>query len=310
MIASQRGYMGFIGVSTAQSLIMRVFPAWAEILGLPTNRLIGYDVPLGSEPAVYVELVERIKNDPDHRGALVTTHKMAVFQAAGHLFDEFDAFALACHEVSSIAKRDNGTRLLGHAKDPITVGLALEQFLPADHFATTGSSVVILGAGGSGTALSWYLQDRSDRPEQIIVTARRQASLDQLREIHEARGTRPGAIKYVVAATPEAADELVAAQPAGSLVANATGMGKDRPGSPLSDDVVFPESAFVWEFNYRGTLEFLHQAQAQAQARSLRVVDGWDYFIHGWSQVVAEVFELELTPERFAAMSKVAYEVR
>ena len=49
---------------------------------------------------------------------------------------------------------------------------------------------------------------------------------------------------------------------------------------------------------------------AQAAARNLTVVYGWDYFIHGWSQVVAEVFELELTPERFQAMSKAAYEVR
>ena len=86
---------------------------------------------------------------------------------------------------------------MGHAKDPITAGLSLEQFLPADYFASTGASLVILGAGGSGTALSWYLQDRPDHPEQITVTARRQASLDQLRAIHDARGTSPDAIDYV-----------------------------------------------------------------------------------------------------------------
>lgn len=303
-------YMGFIGVSTGSSLIMRVFPAWAQLLGLPTDRLVGFDVPVGAPDHTYVELVQQLRDDPDYRGALVTTHKMAVYRAAGHLFDEFDPFALACHEVSSIAKRDGGRRLLGHAKDPITVGLSLEQFLPADHFASTGAPVVILGAGGSGTALSWYLQDRPDRPDQIIVTARRQESLDHLRAIHDARGTARGAIRYLLTPDPRQADEVLAAQPAGTVVANATGMGKDRPGSPLTGDVVFPEAAFVWEFNYRGTLEFLHQALAQQQARGLRVIDGWDYFIHGWSQVVAEVFELELTQERFAEMSKAAYEVR
>ena len=303
-------YMGFIGVSTTSSLIMRVFPAWAEILGLPTDRLVGFDVPMDAPDETYVELVQHLRDDPDYRGALVTTHKMAVYRAAGHLFDEFDKFAIACHEVSSIAKRDGGTRLLGHAKDPITVGLSLEHFLPVDHFASTGAPVVILGAGGSGTALSWYLQDRPDRPDKIIVTARRQESLDNLRAVHDARGTAPDAITYLRTSGPREADELLAAQPAGTVVANATGMGKDRPGSPLTDDVVFPEAAFVWEFNYRGSLEFMHQALAQKAARRLQVIDGWDYFIHGWSQVVAEVFELELTPERFAEMSRVAYEVR
>lgn len=303
-------YMGFIGVSTGGSLIMKVFPAWAEILGLPTNRLVGFDVAPGSPDEVYVDLVQQLRDDPDYRGALVTTHKMAVYRAAAHLFDEFDDFAKACKEVSSIAKRDGGRRLLGHAKDPITAGLSLEQFLPADYFASTGASMVILGAGGSGTALSWYLQDRPDRPEQITVTARRQASLDQLKAIHEARGTNPDAIDYVLAPRPEDADAILAAQPAGTVVVNATGMGKDIPGSPLSDAVVFPQDGYAWEFNYRGSLEFWHQALAQREARNLTVVDGWDYFIHGWSQVVAEVFELELTPERFAAMSKAAYEVR
>lgn len=303
-------YMGFIGVSTGGSLIMKVFPAWAEILGLPTNRLVGFDVAPGSADPVYVDLVRQLRDDPDYRGALVTTHKMAVYRAAAHLFDEFDAFALACKEVSSIAKRDGGERLLGGAKDPITAGLALEQFLPADHFASTGASMVILGAGGSGTALSWYLQDRPDRPERITVTARRQSSLDQLRAIHDARGTGSDAIDYVLAPQPEDADAILAGQPAGTVVVNATGMGKDTPGSPLADAVVFPLGGYAWEFNYRGSLEFWHQARAQQQERSLTVVDGWDYFIHGWSQVVAEVFELELTPERFQAMSKAAYEVR
>jgi shikimate 5-dehydrogenase len=302
--------MGFVGVSTAQSLIMRVFPAWAAILDLPTDRLVGHDVPPGSPPQVYAELVAGIKADPLHHGALVTTHKMAVFQAAGYLFDEFDAFALACHEVSSIAKRDGGRRLLGHAKDPITVGLSLEEFLPPDHFATTGGSMVVLGAGGSGTALTWYLQDRADRPEETVVVARRQESLDALRAIHDARGTAPGALRFLVAATPAEADAVVAAQPLGSVIVNATGMGKDRPGSPLSDAVVFPEQAVVWEFNYRGSLEFLHQAEARQAERGLHVVDGWDYFIHGWSQVVAEVFDIDLTPERFAALSEAAYALR
>lgn len=301
-------YMGFVGVTTASSSIMKVFPLWADILGLPTRTLVGHDLPMEADPAQYRALVEQIRDDPHHRGALVTTHKMNVYAAASDLFDELDPFAVSCAEISSIAKR--GSTLSGRAKDPITVDLALRDFLPADHFARTGAEVVILGAGGSGTALSWALAEREDAPSLITVTARTQDKLDHLREVHRQHGTPEGLLRYVVTETPEEADALVAAAPAGSVIANATGLGKDRPGSPLTDAVVFPEGAYVWEFNYRGSLEFLHQAEVQEDDRGLHVVDGWRYFIHGWSQVVADVFDLDLTPETVERLADAAESVR
>lgn len=301
-------YMGFVGVTTASSSIMKVFPLWADILGLPTRTLVGHDLPMDAEPAQYRAMVEQIRDDPHHRGALVTTHKMNVYAAAADLFDELDPFAVSCSEISSISKR--GPVLSGRAKDPITVDLALNDFLPADHFARSGAAVVILGAGGSGTALSWALAEREDAPAKITVTARTQDKLDHLREVHRQHGTRERLIEYVVTASAEDADALVAAAPAGSVIANATGLGKDRPGSPLTDAVVFPEGAYAWEFNYRGTLEFLHQAEAQASDRGLHVVDGWRYFIHGWSQVVADVFDLDLTPEIVERLAEAAESVR
>jgi shikimate 5-dehydrogenase len=306
--AASADYMGFVGVTTASSSIMKVFPLWAEILGLPTRTLLGHDLPMDAEPAQYRAMVEQIRDDPHHRGALVTTHKMNVYAAASDLFDELDPFAVSCSEISSISKR--GRVLSGRAKDPITVDLALNDFLPADHFTSTGAAVVILGAGGSGTALSWALAEREDAPSKITVTARTQDKLDHLREVHRQHGTREGLIEYVVTASPAEADALVAAAPPGSVIANATGLGKDRPGSPLSETAVFPEGAYAWEFNYRGSLEFLHQAQAQAAARGLHVIDGWRYFIHGWSQVVADVFELDLTPEVVERLAEAAESVR
>lgn len=301
-------YMGFVGVTTASSSIMKVFPLWADILGLPTRTLIGHDLPMDADPAQYRAMVEQIRDDPHHRGALVTTHKMNVYAAASDLFDELDPFAVSCAEISSISKR--GALLSGRAKDPITVDLALNDFLPADHFARTAAEVVILGAGGSGTALSWALAERADAPARVTATARSQDKLDHLREVHRQHGTRDGLIDYIVTATPDEADAVVAAAPPGSVIANATGLGKDRPGSPLTDAVVFPEGAYAWEFNYRGSLEFLHQAHAQETARSLHVVDGWRYFIHGWSQVVADVFELDLTPETVERLAEAAESVR
>ncbi|MEV8264714.1 shikimate dehydrogenase [Microbacterium sp. NPDC077057] len=301
-------YMGFVGVTTASSSIMKVFPLWADILGLPTRTLVGHDLPMDADPAQYRAMVEQIRDDPHHRGALVTTHKMNVYAAASDLFDELDPFAVSCAEISSIAKR--GSTLSGRAKDPITVDLALRDFLPADHFARTSAEVVILGAGGSGTALSWALAERDDAPGRITVTARTRDKLDHLREVHRQHGTPEGLLRYVVTETPEEADALVTAAPAGSVIANATGLGKDRPGSPLTDAVVFPQGAYVWEFNYRGSLEFLHQAEAQEDDRALHVVDGWRYFIHGWSQVVADVFDLDLTPETVERLAEAAESVR
>ena len=89
---------------------------------------------------------------------------------------------------------------------------------------------------------------------------------------------------------------------------NATGLGKDAPGSPLTDTAVWPEKGLAWDFNYRGDLLFLDQARAQQQARSLHVEDGWIYFIHGWTRVIAEVFHIDIPTSgpRFDELSRIA----
>ena len=97
---------------------------------------------------------------------------------------------------------------------------------------------------------------------------------------------------------PQVNDRLMAALPAGSLTINATGLGKDRPGSPITADGVFPERGIAWELNYRGELDFLKQARAQAPLRRLSVHDGWRYFYYGWSAVISEVFHIQFAPEQ------------
>jgi shikimate dehydrogenase len=301
-------HMGFVGVSTAESSIMRIFPRWAEILDLPTRTLLGHDLPLDASASDYRALVEHIRDDPDSLGALVTTHKMALFEAAHDLFDELDTFSALCGEISSISKR-NGA-LLGHAKDPITAGLALNEFLPGDHFSATGAHALILGAGGAGTALSWYLSEREDRPDSITVTDTSTLRLEHLRDVHARRGTPPDLVHYMLASDPDVTRALLTALPASSLVVNASGLGKDRPGSPLPNSAVFPDRAFVWEFNYRGSLEFLAQARQQEAAGDLVVVDGWRYFIHGWTQVIAEVFSLQLDDRLVEQLADAAADAR
>lgn len=105
-------------------------------------------------------------------------------------------------------------------------------------------------------------------------------------------------------------DELLAGLKPHSLVVNATGLGKDRPGSPLTDTCVFPENALVWELNYRGDLRFMHQALEQKEAKGLHVEDGWIYFIHGWTQVIQEVFHIDISPVKFDEVSKIAQTTR
>jgi shikimate 5-dehydrogenase len=82
--------------------------------------------------------------------------------------------------------------------------------------------------------------------------------------------------------------------PPGSLVVNATGLGKDAPGSPLTHEAIFPEAGYAWDFNSRGDLHFLAQARAQQAGRRLHVEDGWTYFIHGWAQALAAIFQINI----------------
>ena len=300
--------MGFVGVSTGGSSILTVFPRWADVLGLPARTLVGHDVPLDAPPEVYRDLVSAIAADDDEIGALVTTHKVAVHDACADLFDELDDLSETFGEISCISKRDG--RLLGSAKDPLTARLALEEFLPADHFATTGATALVLGSGGAGTALSQQLGVRGDRPGQVVCTALEQGPLDHARSVHERSGVPDGLVRYVRTASPDDVTALVEALPAGSLVVNATGMGKDRPGSPVPDGVAFPRDGYVWDFNYRGSLELLAQARAQQVERGLHVEDGWRYFVHGWSQAVAEVFEIPMPPETVDELGRVAAATR
>jgi shikimate 5-dehydrogenase len=284
----------FIGVTTAKSSIMRVFPEWARHLGLGDVEMRGMDFVPHDEPRRYREAVDFLKADPLSRGTLVTTHKLDLFAACHDIFDEIDPHARLMAETSCLSKR--GGRLICHAKDPISSGLALDGFLPPGHFARTGAEVFSMGAGGSTIAITWHLAQAArgaDRPSRMVVSNRSQARLDHLREIHERIGTALP-IDYVLAPSPEDNDRVLAGLRPGSLVVNATGLGKDAPGSPLTDAAVFPEGGIAWELNYRGDLVFLDQARRQAEARGLQVVDGWTYFIHGWTQVIAEVFDVAI----------------
>ena len=310
LVPAVRPTLYFIGVSTTQSSIMQVFPAWAGHLGIDA-AIVGVDFPLRAEPARYRAAVAFIKSDPLSCGALVTTHKVDVFHTCRDLFDTIDPVTALLDEISCISKR--GGRLIGHAKDQITSGRTLDGLLPPGHFARTGAEVFVIGAGGSAIAITWHLmqpQRGADAPVHIVVSDRDPARLAAIRAIHAGiGGTVP--VDYRLTDQPERNDAVLAQMRPGSLVVNATGLGKDAPGSPLTDRAQFPQDGIVWELNYRGQLLFLDQAHRQAEARRLSIFDGWTYFIHGWTEVIAEVFSLAAArdPAQVAALSGIATRV-
>jgi shikimate dehydrogenase len=288
---------------------MKLFPGWLEAAGWPQTAIRGFDVEVRGPREKYREIVRHIKEDGKALGGLVTTHKIDILEAAGELFEYLDPYARIFGEISSISKRDHALR--GHAKDPITAGRALESFLPPRYWLEhPRTQAFIIGAGGSGIALSAYMMRKEigdNVPSRILISNRSVRGLEHCREVHRQVGTTTK-VEYLQISDQHSNDDILAQLPEGSLVVNATGMGKDLPGSPLSDRACFPRHGYVWEFNYRGSLEFLHQAQDQAVARGLVVEDGVTYFVYGWALVMEEVFARTLEPEQLKAFCRIAYE--
>lgn len=300
----------FIGVSTGKSSIVQVFPKWMQECGRPEVILEGIDLKIHAETEAYRRVVAQIKADPLSLGALITTHKIDLYQAAHDLFDELDPYARLCGELSCIAKQAG--RLQGLARDPISAGLSMDALLGPSYFSRTSAEVLIFGAGGSAAAALLHLilkKDPADRPRRVTLVDLLPQRLEHVRQMVASAG-QPFEVIYHCQSDPLENDRLLESLPPHSLVINATGMGKDTPGSPITSAARFPLSAVVWEFNYRGELDFLHQARAQQAVRGLKVEDGWLYFLHGWTQVILKVLHMELTPELFTRLERAAASVR
>lgn len=300
----------FVGVTTQQSSIMRIFPLWMQALGRDEVAIEGVDLPLHAEPQNYRRIVEHIKRDPQSLGGLVTSHKIDLLEASADLFDELAPDAAFLQEVSGISKACG--KLWGHASDPAAGGKSLASIVDPGYFSSTGAHLLCFGAGGSAAALAYHLvhlPERSDQPRRMIIVNRSAPRLERLQRKVEALSPNID-FEFVLNENPSQNDRIMGRLPPGSLVVNATGMGKDRPGSPITNDALFPLDGIVWEFNYRGQLDFLHQALAQKESRALRVEDGWIYFLHGWTQVIEHVLHLEIDTEQLARLSEIAASVR
>jgi len=151
--------------------------------------------------------------------------------------------------------------------------------------------------------------EKGDRPDVFTFINRSQGRLDHAKEMVDSLNTDIR-VNYIQNSDPAVNDKIMAKLPPKSIVINATGMGKDSPGSPVTWDGVFPRDGIAWEFNYRGELDFLHQAKAKKESRNLIIEDGWLYFIHGWTQVVSQVLHFDLTPSLLDKLDRTASTVR
>lgn len=307
LVGATRPTMYFVGVTTGSSAIHRVFDAWRPLLGLEDVALTGIDVPVGAPAQSYRDAVTFMRDDPLSRGALVTTHKLDVYVTCHDLLQSVNGDAERLEEVSALVAGDGSIR--GLALDTITSALSLHAIVPN----LAGRDVVVLGAGGAALALCDYFAHRAgtEAPTRVHAT-----DIDSARLAAVVEAGRAGAADISWAShllePGDVSDQLLADVPDGTVVVNATGMGKDRPGSPLSNDVTFPRHGFAWDFNYRGRLDFLRQARDRSAADDLAVEDGWRYFVHGWTRTIDAVFNLDIPTDGagFDQLFDAALEVR
>jgi shikimate dehydrogenase len=310
---ARRPTIYFVGVSSAQSTITRIFPRWAQLLGLGGEEgaeLVGIDLPLETSRDDYRQIVSQLKADDLVLGAVITGHKLGVYAAAVDLFDETDANGGLCREVGQLRKR--GRRLIAEATDPDDAGAALLAIVGPDYWGIDAGHVLLLGAGGAGTALLVHLLTRTrqlDQPGRVLVVDEVAERLDHLSEI-AGRISSGIQVNYYRHTDPQENDELLAGLPPRSVVVNATGRGKDLPGSPVSEGGRFPWQGVAWELNYRGERQFLRRAEAQTRSRRLRVEDGWGYFVNSWARHLGAIFGRTISQPEFAQLQAIAEELR
>jgi shikimate 5-dehydrogenase len=299
-----------IGINPSKSAIMNIFPLWMKVLERPEVIIESVDLLNNDSPEYYNFVIDQIKKDPLSLGAMVTTNKISLYNATRDKFDYLDPDALSRGEVASITKNEG--KLVGHDIDQMSAGLSLEEILEPGYFERTSGEVLCFGVGGSGMAIALHLinkNNKADRPRRYIFSNRSQWRLNQAKEMVDKENTDI-LFEYISNNDMEINDHLMETMPSYSIVINATGMGKDIPGSPISWSSRFPHNGIAWDVNYRGSLDFLHQAEAQIKSRKLKVEDGWQYFLHGWTQVIAKALNITLTPELFRELAIVAETMR
>jgi shikimate dehydrogenase len=286
----------FVGIDTGGSLVHAVFDRWAALLERPWT-LRGLDLPAATPPETYRLLMSIMRDNPAVDGAVITAHKLRLFRACAPELTRRDWLTDATHEVNTLA---TGQTVDGYA-------LSLTRILPVP---IGGLNVLCLGAGGAATALLLALHldfatgtaAQPQQPARVVFTDTDPRALDDLRAVASRARIAPHRLAYVSVSDPRDTDALLAELPAPALVVNATGLGKDAPGSPLTDRAPFHPAILAWDLNYRGALTFLRQASNGGAA----TVDGWDYFVAGWAGSLTAIAGTPFTDDLLTRFAQAA----
>jgi shikimate 5-dehydrogenase len=282
-----------VGFSTGGSLVHRIFDRWAAVLDRPW-QLRGVDLPADSPPAMYRRLVETMRHNPAVLGAVVTGHKLRLYRACETDLTQRDPAVDLTHEINTLSTGDGG--VAAYARDALSLTHVLPGLLRDTAALSSGDAhLVCLGAGGAATALmlALHLEHAPDMPASLVFADKDPHALDALRDVSDRVHAEPGRLSFVPVSGPADCDALVAERPRPTLVVNATGLGKDVPGSPVTGRAAFGPTTLAWDLNYRGDLTYLDQASA----RGAVVVDGWDYFVAGWAGGLTAIAGIPLTAD-------------
>jgi shikimate 5-dehydrogenase len=294
----------FVGVNTSGSVAHAVFDQWAAELGQPWV-LRSTDLLAVTPRDAFRKLVSGMCRNPAVHGALVTAHKLRLYRACAQDLDRRDWLTDITHEINAVA---TGATLAGYARDALSLGRILPALIRSTGAGTMHDlHVLCLGAGGAATALLLALhldtgpdQDagasprpREDPPATVTFADVDPGALADLRSVADRAGIGMSRLSFLSVREPADNDALVAGLPSPALVINATGLGKDAPGSPVTDRARFGPATLAWDLNYRGDLTYLRQAAASGAD----TVDGWDYFVAGWAGGLTAIAETPFTAD-------------
>ncbi|MDQ3660475.1 MAG: hypothetical protein M3454_05335 [Actinomycetota bacterium] len=259
-------------------------------------RLEGVDLPLASPPDAYRRFVRRLEDEPQIAGAVITSHKLDLYESCRDLLTPAHALVENMGEAACITKGAKG--LGAHTVDPLSSRRALEEVLKPRGGKVPGA--LVLGAGGAGLAVALVLPAFSEGRVTLADTRP-----DRLEHASQVSTNTSQTAPITTAVIPEGGDSdgLVASLRPGSMIVNATGLGKDVPGSPVTDAISWPKSSLLWDLNYRGDLTMLQQAGERAAECSIGIHDGWPLFMHGWAMSLSLIFQLEVSADDLERVS-------
>lgn len=273
-MAKNRRYY-FLGVSTDHSMVNNAFPIWMSFLNADVE-LVGHNLPLNADQSEYDSFLNNLRQQSTV-GSLVTSHKANLFQHCKQKFDVISDDSKLLMEISSIRYDSVRDLLIGHNTDILGCKRSLLALtIENDKWLAGDRSIVVLGAGGSGLSIICAAHRFVHNHGKLFVTEIGHARREMARTI-----LSNSDISFVLECA-NSTDEIISSAGRAPLVINATGMGKDIEGSPVTNIQCFPQSSTFWELNYRGDRPLYHNLLRDCRGHGLRIEDGWGFFLDGW----------------------------